>query len=77
MSLEHSPARQGSHSRPIFDDDRLYSAKEIRDKIGGKTHVVTVWRWAKQGRLGTPRKIGPNTTRFCGRELNQTLFPAD
>jgi predicted DNA-binding transcriptional regulator AlpA len=65
-------------SRPrLFEDDRLYSAKEIAQKIGGRTHVVTVWRWAKKGRLGKPRKIGPNTTRFTGRALNEHLFPAE
>lgn len=62
---------------PLFEDDRLYSAKEIAQKIGGRTHVVTVWRWAKKGRLPKPRKIGPNTSRWSGKTLNQKLFPAD
>jgi predicted DNA-binding transcriptional regulator AlpA len=61
----------------LFEDDRLYSAKEIAKKIGGGTHVVTVWRWSKKGRLGSARKIGPNTTRFLGRELNENLFPVE
>jgi predicted DNA-binding transcriptional regulator AlpA len=67
MTAKQSPAH-------LFDDDRLYSAQEIREKVGGKTHIITIWRWAKKGRLGKPRKIGPNTTRFLGRELNQTLL---
>lgn len=25
---------------------------------------VTIWRWAKSGRLPTPRRLGGNTTRF-------------
>jgi hypothetical protein len=70
MATERQPAR-------LFDDDRLYSAKEIRDKVGGKTHLVTIWRWAREGRLGTPRKIAPNTTRFYGRELNGRLLPKE
>ena len=76
MSLEHSPARQrGRRGIALFEPDQLYSATQIRDKLGGKTHVVTVWRWAKLGRLGPRVRVGPNTVRFLGSELNQNLFP--
>lgn len=71
MSATQPPARS------FFDDDRMYSAEEIRQKLGGRTHIVTIWRWAKKGQLGTPRKISANTTRFFGSELNQHLFPDD
>lgn len=67
MSAPQSSAR-------LFEDDRLYSAKEIAQKIGGRTHVVTVWRWAKKGRLGPPpMKIAANTTRWSGKFLNLHL----
>lgn len=70
MSARQSPVR-------LFDDDRLYSAQEIRDKVGGKTHIITVWRWAKKGRLGPRIKISANTTRFSGRSLNEHLVSAE
>ena len=31
-----------------------------------KISRVTVWRWAKKGRLQQPVKIGENTTRWRG-----------
>jgi len=31
---------------------------------------VTIWRWAKEGRIPSPRKIGPNTTRWSRAELD-------
>ncbi len=76
MSLEHSPARQRRSSpRQLFDPDQLYSAKEVRDRIGGKTHIVTIWNWVKAGRLPKPMAVGPNTKRFLGRDLNERLLP--
>jgi predicted DNA-binding transcriptional regulator AlpA len=68
MSLKDSLARQ------LFEPDQFYSAKQIRDKLGGKTHLITVHRWATSGRLPPPIKIGPNTSRWLGRDLNETLL---
>ena len=31
---------------------------------------ITVWRWAKAGRLPDPHKIGPNTARWNAAELD-------
>lgn len=34
---------------------------------------VTVWRWAKAGKLPKPRKLGANTTRFNVGEVRVAL----
>lgn len=34
---------------------------------------VTVWRWAKAGKLPRPRKLGGNTTRFNVGEVREAL----
>jgi hypothetical protein len=60
----------------VFEDDQFYSAKEVAKKLGGRTHPITIFNWAKQGRI-TAHKISANTTRFLGSELNQKLFPSD
>jgi predicted DNA-binding transcriptional regulator AlpA len=74
MSLEHSPAQQQRRTRRIFQEERLYSADEVRAQLGGKVHVVTIWKWVKAGRLPQPIKVGPATSRFLGSELNAKLF---
>jgi predicted DNA-binding transcriptional regulator AlpA len=58
----------------LFQDEQLYSVNDIAKKMGGKTHPLSVWRWVREGRIGTPLKIGPKTTRFLGSELNEKLF---
>ena len=30
---------------------------------------VTLWRWIKEGKFPAPIKIGPNTVRFRGSEI--------
>ena len=75
MSLEHSPARERRRpARRLFDDEMLYSAEQVRSKLGGRLHIVTIFRWVKQGRLPRPVKIGSNTTRFLGADLNAHLL---
>lgn len=34
---------------------------------------VTVWRWAKAGKLPAPRKLGSNTTRFNVGEVREAI----
>lgn len=34
---------------------------------------VSVWRWAKAGKLPRPRKLGANTTRFNVGEVREAL----
>ena len=72
-----APRRQRVHAPQLFEPDRLYSAAEVRSKIGGKTHPMTIWKWARSGVLPPARKVGPNTSRFLGRELNEHLFPKE
>lgn len=38
---------------------------------------VTIWRWAKAGKLPRPRKIGANTTRFNVGEVREALAKLD
>lgn len=34
---------------------------------------VTVWRWARLGKLPRPRRLGGNTTRFNVGEVREAL----
>ena len=34
---------------------------------------MTVWRWAKAGRLPQPRKIGERTTRWDSKEVMEAI----
>ena len=34
---------------------------------------VTIWRWAKDGRLPKPRKLGANTTRWNVGQVRAAL----
>jgi predicted DNA-binding transcriptional regulator AlpA len=38
-----------------------------------KISRVSVWRWAREGRLPAPRKLGPNTTRWDADEVREVL----
>jgi predicted DNA-binding transcriptional regulator AlpA len=60
MSIEHSPVRgrDGRQSDPLA----LMRPRQIADLFG--VHVVTVWRWAKAGKLGKPVHLSPNVTAF-------------
>ena len=62
MSIEYSSARVQLGSRPLFDPDQLYSVEQVRDRLGGKLHIMTVWKWSKTGVLPPALKIGPNTS---------------
>lgn len=32
---------------------------------------ITIWAWAKSGRLPQPKKLGPNTTRWDFEAIQQ------
>ncbi len=38
-----------------------------------QTSSTTIWRWAKDGRLPKPRKIGGNSTRWNVGEVRQAI----
>ena len=66
-----SPARR---RLALFEARQLYSAEEVRAKIGGRTHIVTIWKWVRAGKLPKPLHIGANTSRFLGADLNAFLL---
>ena len=35
--------------------------------------LATIWRWAKEGTIPAPRKIGKNTTRWDGQEVAKNM----
>lgn len=45
--------------------------KEIAQALG--ISRMTVWRWAKAGRLPQPRKLGANTTRWDSNEVQAAI----
>lgn len=45
--------------------------KEVARALG--ISRMTVWRWAKSGRIPKPRKIGENSTRWDSREVQAAI----
>ena len=45
--------------------------KEIAQALG--ISRMTVWRWAKAGRLPQPRKLGAHTTRWDSKEVQAAI----
>lgn len=37
-------------------------------------HRTTIWRWAREGKIPKPKKIGPNTQRFNRSKALQALL---
>ena len=60
--------------RTLFDDDRMYSKKEIGETIDVSPRTVD--RMIGDGRLPASFKIGPRCTRLAGRQLNESLAAA-
>ncbi|MCP5131856.1 MAG: transcriptional regulator [Pseudomonadales bacterium] len=55
MSLEHSQIRRWVTDKFLSD---YYQVSR-----------VTIWAWAKSGRLPPPEKLGPNTTRWDFKKI--------
>lgn len=36
----------------------------------------TIWRWAKEGRIPAPVKLGPNTSRWSSEEIAEHVHRA-
>lgn len=34
-----------------------------------QVHEITIWSWARKGRIPRPTKLGPNTTRWKGQAI--------
>ena len=50
--------------------------QQLTDKEVGKALGISrmsVWRWAKSGRLPQPRKLGANSTRWDSREVQAAI----
>ena len=50
--------------------------QQLTDKEVGKALGISrmsVWRWAKAGRLPQPRKLGGNTTRWDSAEVQAAI----
>jgi len=54
-----------------FPDCGFISARSLATLLA--VSQVTIWRWAKAGRLPAPRKLGGNTTRFNVGEVREAL----
>lgn len=64
-----------SNNPPKHFDDLPASAQVPARTLATLLDVseVTIWRWAKSGRLPKPRKLGPNTTRWNVGLVRETL----
>lgn len=51
-------------SRPAYAKD-----VELASRYG--VHRITIWRWAKAGRLPAPVRLGPGCTRWRLADIEQ------
>jgi predicted DNA-binding transcriptional regulator AlpA len=51
----------------LRDPCRVYRARELGSLLN--IHPMTVWRWARKGRLPKPIKIGPATTVWRSSDI--------
>jgi hypothetical protein len=78
MSIQHAQRRaRQKRNAPLrlFEPDQLYSARQIQAKLGGRVHITTVYGWARGGKFGPRVDVGPNSIRFVGRHINDSLTP--
>lgn len=63
------------HNTPKHFDELPGSAQVPARTLAALLDVseVTIWRWAKAGKLPSPRKLGSNTTRFNVGEVREAL----
>lgn len=54
-----------------YPDSAFISARTLARVF--EVSEVTVWRWAKAGKLPAPRKLGMNTTRFSVGEVRRAI----
>lgn len=54
--------------------DRLLTDKTVAEKLG--VSVSTVWRWAREGSIPKPVKLGKNTSRWKESSIQSFLAQA-
>jgi predicted DNA-binding transcriptional regulator AlpA len=52
---------------PPLDPNAFYSVKYLARRWG--VHQITVFKWAAAGILPKPLRIGPNTSRWIGSDI--------
>lgn len=72
-----SPKKQSKKSKPVPTNfDQLPASAQVPARtVAALLDVseVTVWRWAKSGKLPAPRRFGEGTTRFNVGELREAI----
>ena len=72
VRLTKKAAKKTTHKRispapqPI-EPDAYYDAQQLAARYG--LHEVTLWKWAREGKIPRPIKLGPNTSRWHGAAL--------
>jgi hypothetical protein len=64
-------ARANPDARVTLNDDQFYTDKQVAALFN--IHPVTVWVWSREGVISPPTKVGPNTSRWRGRTINQDI----
>lgn len=59
-------ARIEPRPQPI-EPDAFYTAQQLADRWG--VHLVTVFQWARDGRIPKPVKLGANVSRWHGAAI--------
>jgi predicted DNA-binding transcriptional regulator AlpA len=63
-------------ARALAEFDNLPTSALVALPVVAALYSTTphnVWKWVKTGRVPTPRKIGPQATRWVVGELRQSL----
>ena len=51
----------------LVQPDLFYTAKDLARRW--RIHPITVWKWSAAGKIPKPAKLGPNTSRWRGRDI--------
>jgi len=64
MPTSHSWRTNASNDAPF-----CYSDRDLAERYG--VSRMTIWRWARVGKLPEPVKLGENTTRWLGQGVHE------
>ena len=61
------PHKRISPATQPIEADAFYDDVQLARRWG--THRMTPWRWAREGRIAKPVRIGPGTSRWKGAHI--------
>lgn len=74
--MQHETAPDKTKAECMKNDLTNWQNRQLSAPLMAQLYGVslaTIWRWAKEGTIPAPRKIGKNTTRWDGQEVAKNM----